>query len=213
MDTSPGPHPSDDSLPLSVSLRENLNIARNRREAEKILSDGQIKVDGKVRRKPRYPVGLMDVVEIPKTGEAWRVLHDRKGYLQFIEIDSDEAGFKLEKVVRKNQFKGDRIQLTFHDGKTVVGEYEDIDVDDTVKVSLPDLDILEHVPCQEGNLALITGGTNVGKRGKISDILEIEGPSSDRFLVETDGEEFQSPEQYIFVIGKDSAEVSFPGGD
>ncbi len=213
VDTTSGPHSSENGIPLSASLRENLDVARNRREADKIVNDGKVEVDGKVRRKPKYPIGPMDIIRILETGQAWRILHDESGYLQFHEISEKETEYKLEKVVGKHPFKGGRIQLSFHDGKTIVGDFEDINIDDTVKVGLPDMEVLEHIECKEGNLALITGGTNVGKVGKIKEIVRGEGRSSDRYLVETDDEELQSPEQYIFIIGEEAPAVSLPGGD
>jgi len=53
----------------------------------------------------------------------------------------------------------------------------------------------------------------VGMRGKIKGISEIEGPSSNQFIVESDGEEVQSPEEYVFVVGEKTPEISLPEGD
>jgi small subunit ribosomal protein S4e len=41
--------------------------------------EGLIKVDNKIRRDPRFPLGIMDVVSIEKTGENFRILYDVKG--------------------------------------------------------------------------------------------------------------------------------------
>jgi len=60
-----------------------------------------VKVDGKVRRNPRYPLGSMDVVTIEKTSESFRILLDTKGRFLPHRIDSKEAGFKLSKVLKK----------------------------------------------------------------------------------------------------------------
>lgn len=206
---APGPHSAEESIPLSSALRDNLKIARNRKEAEKILGRGEVEVDGKVRKDPKYPLGFMDIVRIPQIGKSWRILYDKKGYLRFHEIDEGESKYKLAKIVGKHPFKGGKSQLSLHDGKTIVGDFGDIRVDDTVKVSLPDLEVEERISCRTGNLALIIGGKNVGRKGEIKEIIEIEGTSSDRFLIKTEKEEFQSPEQYIFVIGEES-KISLP---
>ncbi|KXA90105.1 hypothetical protein AKJ37_05495 [candidate division MSBL1 archaeon SCGC-AAA259I09] len=208
--SSPGPHSADASIPLSVAMRESLKIARTTKEAKKILGRGRVKIDGKVRRDPKYPVGFMDLVEIPKAGEIWRVIYDRRGHLQFYEVDEDESQFKLAKVVGKHPYKGGKLQLSLHDGRTIVGNFEDIDVKDTVKVGLPDFEVEDHIPCEEGNPAFVMGGTNVGRKGKIKEIMEIGGSSSNRFVIETDGEEFQSPEHFVFIIGKEKSEISLP---
>lgn len=210
--TSPGPHSSEESLPLSVSLRENLKFARSRGEAEKILGQGQVQVDGKVRKDPKYPIGFMDVVKIPKAGESWRVFFNRRGHLRFHEIGGEESEFKLVKVVGKVPFKGEKLQLSLNDGKTVVGEFESVEVGDTMKVNLPKLEVQDHIPREEGSLVLVTGGSNVGGKGKIKEVSRVKGPSSDQFVIEGDGEEFQSPEEYVFVIGKETPEISLPEG-
>ncbi|KXB08483.1 hypothetical protein AKJ55_00875 [candidate division MSBL1 archaeon SCGC-AAA382M17] len=211
--SSPGPHPSDRSLPLSASLRENLKLVRNIREARKILSQGEVQVDGKARRDSRYSVGLMDVIEVPKTGKRWRVLFDKKGYLCFHEIGEDESQFKLARVANKTTFSGGNLQVSLHDGKTLVGDFEDFDLGDVVKIGLPDLEIQDRIPLKKDNLAMIIGGSNVGRTGRIREVLEVEGPSSNQIVIETDGEKFQSPEEYVFMIGRDEPEISLPGGD
>lgn len=208
--TNAGPHPSDESLPLALSLQGELGIARNKEEAKKILGGGEIQVDGKVRNDPKFPVGLMDVVSVPRTDKNWRVFYDEKGYLIFRAIEEEEAGFKLGKVVGKTPFKGDKWQLSLHDGKTVTGEFEDVEVGDTLKIKLPDLEVQDQFGLAEGSFAMIIGGSNVGRTGVIKDILKLEGPSSDRLDIEVDGEELQSPKEYVFVIGESEPEISLP---
>jgi len=46
-----------------------------------ILKDKEenVKVDGKTRRDDGFPLGVMDVLSIEKTGENFRILYDCKG--------------------------------------------------------------------------------------------------------------------------------------
>ena len=48
------------------------------REVMAILMQRHVKVDGKVRTDATYPAGFMDVVEIAKTGEQFRLIYDPK---------------------------------------------------------------------------------------------------------------------------------------
>ena len=84
-------------------LQQRLKYALNRDEARKIVIDkeGLIKVDGKIRRDPRYPLGQMDVISIERTNEHFRILYDTKGRFQPHRIDAKEAAFKLCKVTQK----------------------------------------------------------------------------------------------------------------
>ena len=61
-----GPHPKLNSIPLSVILTHIINIADTTTEAKKIIRKGEVFVDGKRRKDYAYPVGLFDVVSIPK---------------------------------------------------------------------------------------------------------------------------------------------------
>jgi ribosomal protein S4E len=41
-----------------------------------------VKVDGKTRTDPNFPAGFMDVVEIPKSNDQFRLIFDTKGRLE-----------------------------------------------------------------------------------------------------------------------------------
>lgn len=208
---APGPHPASFSVPMMLFLRDYLGIARTAREVKKILSQNQVLVDGKVRKDEGFPIGLMDVVQLPSINLNFRVLVDHLGRLAFHEIDQTEASFKLCKVVRKTVVKSGQVQLTFHDGKNLVGdssEFNELKVMDVVKVSLPDLKILEIFPFQKDSIALVTGGSNVGKVGRIVEIKEIEGSQPNIVTLKAGEISFQSPENYVFVLGKETPAIS-----
>lgn len=67
---SAGPHKTRECLPLILLLRNRLKYALTGKEVTSILMQRLVEVDGKVRTDKTYPVGFMDVVDIPKTGEA-----------------------------------------------------------------------------------------------------------------------------------------------
>ena len=48
-------------------------------EVTAILMQRHVKVDGKVRTDSTYPAGYMDVVDIAKTDEHFRLVYDAKG--------------------------------------------------------------------------------------------------------------------------------------
>ena len=53
--------------------------------------EGGILVDNRVRRDRGFPVGIMDVVSIPKTKQHFRVLYDVKGRFVLKSLDENEA--------------------------------------------------------------------------------------------------------------------------
>jgi small subunit ribosomal protein S4e len=134
---SAGPHKLRECIPLNVLLQQRLKYALSRDESRKIVKDkeGLIKVDGKVRRDHRFPLGQMDVVSIEKTNEHFRILLDTKGRFQPHRIDAKEAGFKLCKIVSKRIGKNKIPYIVTHDGRTVRFPHPDIQIGDSVKVS------------------------------------------------------------------------------
>jgi small subunit ribosomal protein S4e len=76
---SSGPHSLEKCLPLLLVLRDILEVAETRKEAKKIISQGKVYVNGKVRGKDDFPVGLMDVISLPDLNKFYRVMPSHKG--------------------------------------------------------------------------------------------------------------------------------------
>jgi len=215
----PGPHPKDFSLPLLIILRDILGVAKTKREAKRILAEGKVKVDGKIRKELGYPVGMMDVLELVPSGEVYRILPSTKGRLILHPISKDESNFKLCSIYNKTTVRGGHIQLNLHDGRNVlirVKNPENPEEDvyktlDVIKLAIPEQKILDHIPFKEGVLALITYGKNMGKIGKITKIVKTQSPHANvAELVTLDGEKIETTTKYVFPIGYDKPIISLP---
>ena len=73
------PHFLGESMPISIFLRNRLKYALTAKEVQTIMKQRLIKIDGKVRTDARFPAGFMDVIQIEKTGENFRLIYDVKG--------------------------------------------------------------------------------------------------------------------------------------
>ncbi len=51
-----------------------------------------------MRTDATFPAGFMDVIEIAKTGEQFRLVYDTKGRFVVHRITPEEASYKLAKV-------------------------------------------------------------------------------------------------------------------
>jgi len=134
-----GPHKLRECLPLQLVLRNKLKYALSGRECDIILGDkdNTVKVDNKVRRDKKFPVGLMDVVSIPKTGDNYRMLYDVKGRFTLVKIKSkDEQNIKLVKVVKRTMGPNKVPYIVTHDARCIRYPNPDIKVFDTLKVDL-----------------------------------------------------------------------------
>ena len=58
---APGPHPLELAIPLGLVVRDYLGLCDTYKEARKIVSNGDILVDGVKRKNFKFPCGLMAV--------------------------------------------------------------------------------------------------------------------------------------------------------
>lgn len=219
MKPRPGPHPKDFCLPLAHFLRDVLKYAHSYQEARKIIKERKILVDGRPITDPRFPVGLMDVVSIPTINEWYRVLADNKRGLILYPIDEKEADFKLCRIENKTTVTGGNIQLNLHDGRNILVEIEDPEkptediykTRDTLKISIPDQEILEHLEFKVPNFVMIDGGKNIGEVGKIENISKHYGPAADVVAIQNLDEEIvETALEYTFVLGKRKSRITIP---
>ena len=171
---SQGPHKRRDSLPLQIVLRDKLKLAFNGTECYKILrqKEGLVRVDKKIRREPKFPIGFMDCVEIPKCGYAFRVMYDSKGRFKLVDVDVDknEQNFKICRVVKKSVGPNKLPYLVTHDGRTLRFVDENIGVHDSVKLNTNTGEIEESYKMVTGNMAMISHGNNRGRIGTVGNI-------------------------------------------
>jgi len=217
---SAGSHALDSCLPLAVVLRDVLGLAKTRKEAKTIVSQEKLYVDGKVRRRDDFPVGLMDVISIPEVNMLFRVLPSYKGLILH-PISKEEANFKLCRIEDKACVKNGHVQLNLHDGSNILVKVADpknpredaYETLDTLKVSLPESQVLEQVKMKENAFAIITGGKNVGKYGKIVETEKGEGKKRRSALViieDEKGNRYQTILNFTFAIGAAKPLISLP---
>lgn len=211
-----GPHRKESSSPLLLAVRDMLKYANTSREAKRIITEGKILVDKKVRKDYKFPLGLMDVVEIPAAKERYVILFDKKGRLYLKKILKKEAKFKLRKIINKSIVKGGNIQLNLHDGRNYLVKVKDPEkpkediykTKDTLVFDLAKNSIIEHIPYKKGNLAYITGGTHRGEVAKIEEMHTLRSPESNVVVLARDDKKFQTIDDYVFVIGEEKPVLS-----
>ena len=207
---SSGPHNLENCLPLALALRDILGVAQTRKEAQKILRQSKVLVDGKRQSKDDFPLGLMDAISIPEADKHYRVMPSHKG-LVLAPISKEETNFKLFRIEDKVTVTGG-VQLNLHDGSNILVKtadpkkpQEDVySTFDVLKLSLPDRQILECVELKEGNIAVIRGGKNIGVQGKIVEIEKAEAKKRKNALVVVEDKEskrYQTILDFVFSIG------------
>ncbi|MCJ7763063.1 30S ribosomal protein S4e [Candidatus Bathyarchaeota archaeon] len=215
---SSGPHSLENCLPLALVLRDILEVAKTRKEAKTIISQGKVYVDGKVRRKDDFPVGLMDVISIPDLNKFFRITPFHKG-LFLNPISKEEASFKLCRVEDKTTVEKGHIQIALHDGSNILAKSADsekpqevnYETFDILKLSLPEKQVVDRLKTKKGNLAVITGGKNIGKQGRIVEIEKTEAKKRSNALVvieDEKGARYQTILDFVFSIGATQSLIS-----
>ncbi len=216
----PGPHPIDLCIPLAVILRDYLGLARTIRETNLLLSQGKVKVDGHFRRDGKYPVGLMDIVEIAGTKGAFRVLPVEGKGLTLVETTKEDTGFKLCKIQDKRTVANGHLQINLHDGRNILVKVQNPsnpteDVYSTgasLQIEIPTQKVLKQLKMADGAYAIVTRGRNLGRHGKISSI--IPRSSTRPAIVEirdSKGETFRTVGDYVFIVGEGTSAIKLAG--
>ncbi|KAH3765322.1 40S ribosomal protein S4 [Pelomyxa schiedti] len=210
---SSGPHKLRECLPLIIMLRNRMKYALTRREVLAIVMQKLIKVDGKVRTDMCFPAGFMDVISIDRVHEHFRLLYDTKGRFVIHRISDAEAKYKLVRVRERFTGKGGVPYISTHDGRTFRYPHPEIHANDTVKYNIETHELLEFVKFEVGNLAMVTGGHNLGRVGLIMRRERHPGSFEIIHLKDAVGHEFSTRINNVFCIGKGSKSlITLPRG-
>ncbi len=189
-----GPHA--EALPLHVLIRDVFELADNGREAKKIITSGNVIIDGKVRKDIKFGVGAMDIIEIPLLKKTWRAV-PKKG-LTFIEISGNDAKNKICKIIGKKVLRGGKMQLNLDDGKNILTDKK-YSTKDSLLIEVPSQKIIDHVPFKEDNLVVVTKGKNIGL---VAILKKIDKPNK-RVWLESGKENIEVPIKNVTMVGKD----------
>lgn len=195
----PGPHKKFECVPLLVVIRDVLKVFENAKEAKSAIKKGEMLVDKKVRKDMNYPVGLMDVIEIPKTKKYYRVSVNRQG-LMLEEIGPSQADRKLCRIQDKRTIRGGITQISLHDGRNILTEKNIYRPNDSLLIEVPSQKILKHYKFGKNSPAIVISGKNIGVGGKVKEIFDRKTMlESNRVVLQTKEGEMETIKEYVLV--------------
>jgi small subunit ribosomal protein S4e len=156
------------------------------------------------------------VIEIPQSDDRVRMLYDTKGRFVLHKIPSEEAGFKLCRVVGSGTQARQVPYITTHDGRTI--RYPDplIKKHDVVKVDLATGKVVATLKFEIGNLVMCTKGGNTGRIGTLTTIEKHPGSFDIVHVKDVEGNVFATRLGNVFSVGKGgdlkAALISLPRG-
>ena len=196
----PGKHTGKTSVSLGYVLKNLLYLADNDKEVVYILTNRYVIVDKKVVVNKNLPVGLFDVIEIPKLNKYYSVVYLTNGALSVKEITKDEARYKICKIVSKKIIKKNNVQLVTNDGRTIVTTNLAYAPKASIKLDLEENTIKEYYPLEKSRDVLVISGKHVGQTAKIENITPGTMQRQALIRVKEKGIEFETTEKNIIVI-------------
>jgi len=204
--SDPGAHPMSMSLPLVVALRDVLSIVENAREVKSLINRELVYVNGKKVKSYRLPVGLFDCISFPTIDKYYRVILNKKGRIDMIEIDKSEADKFILQVIGKRLLKDRRVQLNLSSGMNIILPYEEhsnYSLYQSVLVSYPPLKIIESLPLKKKAKVFMLSGKHLGK------IAEVQGMQANgkEAVLEEGGTVFNAKVSSFIVVGEKEAAI------
>ncbi len=198
----PGSHKKAHSISTAVFLRDMLKIVTTLREAKTAIYSGSVKVDGVIRKSLHHSIGLMDVIELENMPDIYRLVPTEEKLLEPIKIQESEKTQKLVRVVSKTTINGGKLQIGFHDGRSIISDSA-VSVGDTCLIKVPDQKILKILKLETGSQGLVTRGNNTGQIGKIETIEEGTFILPKRVILALKDRKIEIPADIIMPIGKE----------
>ena len=203
----PGPHPIVASYPLGVVVRDLASMANLSKELKLMMKSGRVKVDGKERHTPRFPVGLFNVVSVPLEGADFRLVPTPKG-LSLVRVGSDEAAKKLCSINTKTKVKGGHIQYGLHDGRSMLDDKIKLSPGDAVLIEVPSQKILGQAKLATGSLGLVLTGDRAGQLGRIAEVKKGTISREKMVRISLPSGDAEIPSRLVFPVGTDAPMIT-----
>jgi small subunit ribosomal protein S4e len=199
---TPGPHTMTGAYPLGVVVRDLAAMATLSKELKFMVKTGRVAVDGRLRRTPRFPTGLFDIVSVPLEGADFRLVPSPKG-LSLAKVEAGEAKIKLCSVRTKTKVRGGHIQYGLHDGRSVVDDKLNMSPGDALLIEVPSQKVIGQAKLVKGSLGLILTGERAGQLGKISEVKEGTVSREKMVRIALPSGEAEIPSRLVFPVGAD----------
>ncbi len=196
-----GAHALNESVPLTVLLRDVLGAVDSASQARHVVASGGVLVDGRRVSDDAFGVGLMDVVSLPALNKNYRVV-PRGRKLVAVEISSEAAKTKYCRVRGKVSVNKSKAQLNLHDGRNLLIEREEdtFKPGDTLVLSVPKQELKNVLRLSKGAKCLVYKGKHAGEVGEFVELLESKGNKPSNAKLVCGGREVVTLKNYLFVV-------------
>ena len=201
----PGTHSLQCSMALNTWLLEILELANIRKNVKRIISAKEVLVNGKAVTEEKFPLGIFDVLSIPKLKKNYRVTINKIGKLTLIEIPEHDAKLVPAKITSIKTIGSSKTQFNCSNGWNILHDKSDYKIGDVVLFDAATRKVVKHLGLKPGNIVFAISGKHVGRIAKLNEIKEIGELKKKRIaILSEDKESWETSLDKIFVIGEGS---------
>ena len=205
--SKPGSHRREYTITVVLLLRDVLKYVENTKEAKFVVNNQEVKVNDKVVKSIKHPVGLFDILEFPTIKEKYTILFDENGKVKLTEKKDNNI---LLKVTDKKYAKGGKLQLNTMNGYNIFVDektFKKVNRGDTISYDPSKKKVSSVVPLSKDSFVYVYDGKYTGKFGKVVDFVHFKGLSRDTADIEIEGETQKTLKEYCFPVGLKEEEV------
>jgi len=157
-------HNKRNGIPLLIVLRDILKIAKKRKEVERIIREGRIKVNGKAAKDDRFAMLFMDILSVGD--KSYKLVFENKKF----KLQDTREKEKIVKVVGKRVLNKNKIQVNLSDGRNMQVK-DKLKIGESLAVDF-DGKILRKIELKEGAKIVVMSGSHLGEEGKVEKIAD-----------------------------------------
>mmetsp|Transcript_14869 Transcript_14869/g.20831 ORF Transcript_14869/g.20831 Transcript_14869/m.20831 type:complete len:247 (+) Transcript_14869:1465-2205(+) len=199
---SQGPYDKFQSITLFNIVKKYLKFGHKFKEIRRIIKQGNFYVDGKMRLNYKYPIGLMDVISIPKIYKSYRLLLSKTGKVKLYETKPFNKNFKICKIISIIQKKKNSKCIITHDKKEIRISSTKAKINDSILLQNATNQIIYILKFKIGNLVLILFGKHIGSLGVIYDIKKDVNGRKFVYVNKFNGQRILKSSDDLMVIGE-----------
>ena len=189
--TSNDSRSSEISIPTLLFLREVTGYAETKKEAKKIVKNGEIQRNQEKIRNVEAGLATLDTVTIEKTEDRYRVIN-QKDEIKFQPIE--DSAKVIAKITDKAPEQEEYV-YRLHNGENIQTS-EEYQTESTVTIE--NGEIQKEIEMEEDQKALVIKGKHAGKTAQIQEINR-QGKNPDTATLEN-GEKFRTRVQNLVAI-------------
>jgi small subunit ribosomal protein S4e len=189
-------HATSKGISLLFLLRDVLHLAATRKEARYMTLNGMVKVNNKVRHDENFPVQVLDVLNLEKSGKNYRLQIENKKFT-LVEVSDKDAEEKIVKIRGKKILSGNKVQMNLDDGQNILATQK-FSVGDSALFNTKTNKITKIIHLKVGAKVEIVSGKHAGEKGEIVSFVDLTRGRD--YKIKIDKTEVNLPFKAILVI-------------